>query len=72
VGAERAGLVPQRAAGSAPTIELDQLDQRSLGALLFEIVAVARERGLDAEEALRLAIRDFRASVAAVEATRQV
>lgn len=70
--AERAGLVPQRAAGSAPTIELDQLDQRSLGALLFEIVAVARERGLDAEEALRLAIRDFRASVAAVEATRQV
>ena len=40
----------------------------ALGDLLFSIVALARDRDVDAEEALRLAVRRFRQHVAAQEA----
>lgn len=43
------------------------LDALRLGELLFEIVALARARGLDAEEALRMTVRRFRDEVAARE-----
>lgn len=43
----------------------------ALGALLFGIVAVARERGIDAEESLRLAVRRFREGISAREARQR-
>jgi tetrapyrrole methylase family protein/MazG family protein len=62
--AARAGLAPEiRAPGTAS--EAETLDD--LGDLLFAIVEHARERDLDAEEALRLAVRRFRARVGEAE-----
>ncbi len=48
-------------------IGADAVDAESFGDLLFGIVAVARERGIDAEEALRLAVRRYRERVAVEE-----
>jgi len=42
----------------------------ALGELLFGVVELAREGGMDAEEALRLAVRRFRARVEELEAKR--
>jgi tetrapyrrole methylase family protein/MazG family protein len=69
--AAKAGLAPAAhdvARLSASIADLsDASDEAALDALgdvLFGIVALARDRDLDAEEALRLAIRRFRAHVA--------
>jgi tetrapyrrole methylase family protein/MazG family protein len=43
------------------------LDIEELGDMLFRIVALAREREIDAEEALRLAVRRYRERVSAEE-----
>ncbi|MDE3096384.1 MAG: nucleoside triphosphate pyrophosphohydrolase [Chloroflexota bacterium] len=67
--AERNGLVdnePPRVAEAIASFDAaGTLD--ALGGLLFAVVALARTRDLDAEEALRLAVRRFRARVADVE-----
>lgn len=57
-----------------PLLDSGEPDSTWLGQLLFVIVALARERGLDAEESLRVAIRRFRKEVSAAEAeaTRNV
>ncbi len=70
--AMKAGLIPE------PHAELDAhslLDaftgnagnEATLGALLMSIVSAARERGLDAEDSLRVAIRQYRDAVAVRE-----
>jgi hypothetical protein len=50
-------------AGATPSAE-------RLGDLLMGIVALAAERGLNAEDALRMAVRRYREAVAANEARR--
>ncbi len=49
------------------TSATDAITAEQLGDVLFSIVALARERDLDAEEALRMAVRRFREEVAARE-----
>lgn len=49
------------------TSATDAVTAAQLGDLLFGIVALARDRDLDAEESLRLAVRRFRDAVAAHE-----
>jgi XTP/dITP diphosphohydrolase len=46
-------------------------DEAELGEALLRLVAEARDRGLDAERALRGAVRDFSAEVRAAEASAQ-
>jgi tetrapyrrole methylase family protein/MazG family protein len=46
-------------------------DADALGELLFDIVAIARERDIDAEESLRMAVRRFRDGVSRLEASRR-
>ncbi len=60
--ASRVGLVPER-------IDLppDLDDPEHLGELLFELAGLARERGWDAEDALRSANRHFAERVRAIE-----
>ncbi|UOE45717.1 MazG family protein [Agromyces larvae] len=66
--AEQAGVAPEQEADASgwavPETEAE------LGAELLALVASARARGLDAERALRGAIRDFQAQVRAEEARR--
>jgi tetrapyrrole methylase family protein/MazG family protein len=73
--ATKANLAPPLAALDELTASLAALattsgrtDANALGDLLFGIVGRASERDLDAEEALRLAVRRFRDRVAADEA----
>jgi MazG family protein len=61
--AAKAGL------GAVLPIKSDALDTDALGEMLFRIVALAREREIDAEEALRLAVRRYRERVAAEESS---
>ena len=49
------------------TSATDAITAEQLGDVLFGIVALARERDLDAEESLRLAVRRFRDEVATRE-----
>jgi tetrapyrrole methylase family protein / MazG family protein len=72
--AAKAGVGPGLVSPDAATRMLRDLTSATnavtaaqLGELLFAIVALARERDLDAEEALRLAVRRFRDDVAARE-----
>jgi XTP/dITP diphosphohydrolase len=59
--AGRVGIAPQRKAAGPLA------DQRALGDALFELVALAREQGLDAETALREANERFAERVRASE-----
>jgi len=52
------------------TSATDAVTAAQLGDLLFGVVALARDRDLDAEESLRLAVRRFREQVAAAEQTQ--
>ncbi len=52
------------------TSATDTVTAAQLGELLFGVVALARERDLDAEESLRMAVRRFRDAVAAREESR--
>ncbi|HYM15121.1 MAG TPA: MazG family protein [Dehalococcoidia bacterium] len=68
-----AGIGAEVSGGPAPGEALARLaagglTAEGLGDLLFAIVSLARERGVDAEESLRLAVRRFRARVAEAEA----
>ncbi|MRG60894.1 MazG family protein [Agromyces sp. CFH 90414] len=64
--AEKAGVAPDASAMAAGLVaQVD--DEEALGAELLAVVAAARARGLDAERALRGAIRGFQADVRAVE-----
>ncbi len=72
--AAKAGVGPALVSPDAATRMLrdltsatDAVTAAQLGELLFAIVALARERDLDAEESLRLAVRRFRDDVAASE-----
>jgi tetrapyrrole methylase family protein/MazG family protein len=70
--ATTAGLAPHRDAATEAIEALTAMsgqraDSATLGRLLFAVVSLSRERGLDAEEALRLAIRDFREEIATRE-----
>jgi tetrapyrrole methylase family protein/MazG family protein len=71
--AARAGLAPPpdpealRATIARLAVSTDAVSAQQLGALLFGVVELAREHDLDAEESLRLAVRDFRATIAAAE-----
>ena len=56
--AQRAGLTQPEVANSL-TSHIETEDE--LGKVLFGVVRVAQQRGLDAERALRLAVRDFQA-----------
>ena len=63
--AQRAGLTQPEVANSL-TSHIDSLashieTEDELGKVLFGVVQVAQQRGLDAERALRLAVRDFQA-----------
>jgi len=61
--AARVGLVPARI-----DLPLDVDDPEFLGELLFDLVALAREKGFDAETALRESNERFSRRVAALEA----
>jgi tetrapyrrole methylase family protein/MazG family protein len=63
--AAKAGL------GALAPAELDAVDAESLGDLLFSIVAAARARDIDAEEALRMAVSRYRGRVEAEESALQ-
>lgn len=77
--AEKAGVAPSpRADGPGVTLPGAPLpsdsfpaDEAELGEALLRLVAEARDRGLDAERALRGAVRDFSAEVRAAEASAQ-
>lgn len=60
--AARVGIVPERV-----DLPLDVDDQEALGDLLFDLAALAREQGLDAEGALRQANARFAERVRRVE-----
>ena len=61
--AERIGVAPETSAGPVT----DASTEAELGDQLLVIVATARERGLDAERALRGALRGFQERVRAAE-----
>ena len=70
--AMKAGFAPQIPTPAEAITLLDSLaagdgDAATLGALLAGIVALARERGLDAEDSLRTAVQRYRAEVASRE-----
>lgn len=70
--AAKAGLVPPADAGELRE-RLEGVLSRgvtadALGELLFGVVELAREGGVDAEESLRLAVRRFRARITELEA----
>ena len=76
--ASKAGLGPPPPAADALARTLDALAASTdavsagvLGDLLFGVVALARARDLDAEEALRTAVRRFREQVTVEEAARK-
>ena len=50
----------------------EKLDPQSLGEILFDVVALGRAHDIDAEEALRVAARRFRAQVDAREAAERL
>jgi XTP/dITP diphosphohydrolase len=53
---------------TALSTSANEASAEMLGDLLLGIVALARERDLDAEEALRMAVRRYREAVGAEEA----
>ena len=61
--AARVGLGVDATAGAMAGID----DESELGALLLGIVAAARDRGLDAERALRLGVRSLQDDIRAAE-----
>ncbi len=61
----RAAKVGVVVPGAAVPVETEA----ELGTLLLELVATAKSRGLDAERALRTALRTLRADIAAAEST---
>jgi len=70
--ASKAGLAPAAKPASDLAESIARLasgdaEAATLGDLLFAIVELARERDLDAEESLRMAVRRFRAQVAETE-----
>ena len=68
--ATKAGLAHVEPAPLANAVAADRsggITADALGDLLFAIVALARAHDVDAEEALRLAVRRFRAQVADAE-----
>jgi uncharacterized protein YabN with tetrapyrrole methylase and pyrophosphatase domain len=72
--ASKAGLGPAPVSSEAVTRALHELTSSTatadrLGDLLFAVAGYARQHDLDAEESLRLALRRFRADVAAQEET---
>ncbi|BDZ55849.1 MazG family protein [Agromyces marinus] len=72
--AERAGVVPSIepaavALADAAGASASDADEHALGEMLLGVVAEARARGLDAERALRGAVRRFGDSVRAAEAS---
>jgi uncharacterized protein YabN with tetrapyrrole methylase and pyrophosphatase domain len=76
--AEEAGLAPPAPDATAIVEWIRALSAadahaspESLGELLVGIVALARERGLDAEDALRSSILRYREDVARAESTRR-
>lgn len=77
--AEKAGVAPgPRTDGPRVTLsgapspsDSFPADEAELGEALLRLVAEARDRGLDAERALRGAVRDFSAEVRAAEASAQ-
>lgn len=74
--AEKAGLGPRPQDQATARVELERIEAGAaatverLGDVLFAVVRVAREHDVDAEEALRDAIRRFRSDVAAAEVAR--
>jgi XTP/dITP diphosphohydrolase len=58
--AERAGV-------GVPVPSPDEVDAEDVGGLLFAVVAQARQRGVDPEQALRQAARDYRDRITAAE-----
>jgi tetrapyrrole methylase family protein/MazG family protein len=77
IRAAKAGLAASAPAPDALASEIAKLSSAptdaavdAFGDLLFAIVALARDRDVDAEEALRLAVRRFRQHVAAQEAAQ--
>ncbi len=76
--ASKSQLGPQPISGERLTRALDALAASTdavsaelLGDLLFGVVALARARDLDAEEALRMTVRRYREQVSADEAKRR-
>jgi tetrapyrrole methylase family protein/MazG family protein len=70
--AAKAGFgMPDAAGGEGIDDVLARGDADAFGNALFALVGVARERGIDAEEALRLAVGRFRARVAEEESARR-
>ncbi|WP_235934617.1 MazG family protein, partial [Agromyces humi] len=69
--AAKAGVVvdpvPDAAAPVAPAVPVAPATEDELGRLLFSVVASARSQGLDAERALRHAVRGFEDEVRAAE-----
>jgi tetrapyrrole methylase family protein/MazG family protein len=63
-------LPPEAIRAMLDMLASGQAGDDALGDLLFAIVALSRERDLNAEEALRAAVRRFRQQVAAQEASR--
>lgn len=71
--AEKSGAAPEAPSPSGVREALERLagaglSADELGELLFAVVSLARRSDLDAEEALRMAIRRFRARVGQMEA----
>lgn len=62
--AARAGLVDPQGAPAAVGLPAIPASEEALGELLLAVVAGAREQGLDAERALRSAVRSFQNSQA--------
>jgi len=73
--AAKGGLAPPAPDAATLRGAIERLADRGAGAeewgdLLFGVVALAREHDVDAEEALRMAVRRFRARVEELEAER--
>ncbi|GAA1837045.1 MazG family protein [Agromyces salentinus] len=66
LGSADAGTGP----GAAADAPVSPATEEELGRVLFELAASARAQGLDAERALRVALRGFEAEVRAAEAER--
>lgn len=61
------GVTPVASAADPISDAISIADERALGEQLLHLVAVARERGWDAERALRTATRDLEAGIRAAE-----
>jgi XTP/dITP diphosphohydrolase len=65
--AARAGVAPDV---PAPAWPVDAADPQAVGGLLFAVVALARDAGVDAEAALRAAARAYAESIRTAESVR--